>query len=53
MRKIIDKFYLVLIFIFLYAPIVTLMVFSFNDSKLKGKWAGFTLKWYKNLFTDP
>ncbi|MDY2987533.1 MAG: ABC transporter permease, partial [Peptoniphilus sp.] len=47
------KFYLVLIFIFLYAPIVTLMVFSFNDSKLKGKWAGFTLKWYKNLFTDP
>ncbi|EGY79227.1 ABC transporter permease [Peptoniphilus indolicus] len=53
MRKIIDKFYLVLIFIFLYAPIVTLMVFSFNDSKLKGKWAGFTLRWYKNLFTDP
>ncbi|WP_455257955.1 ABC transporter permease [Peptoniphilus asaccharolyticus] len=53
MRKIIDKFYLVLIFIFLYAPIVTLMVFSFNNSKLKGKWAGFTLKWYKNLFSDP
>lgn len=29
------------------------MVFSFNNSKLKGKWAGFTLKWYKNLFSDP
>lgn len=53
MRKFIEKFYLVLVFLFLYAPIITLMVFSFNDSKLKGKWAGFTLRWYENLLTDP
>lgn len=53
MRKILEKIYLGLIFLFLYAPIITLMVFSFNDSKLKGKWAGFTFRWYQNLLTDP
>jgi len=53
MRKIIDRIYLFLIFLFLYAPIIVLVVFSFNNSKLRGSWAGFTLKWYKNMFTDP
>lgn len=53
MKKIIDKIYLFLIFIFLYAPIFVLIVFSFNNSKLRGSWAGFTLKWYKNLLNDP
>lgn len=52
-RKIIDKLYLALVFIFLYAPIAVLIVFSFNDSKLRGSWAGFTLKWYKELLNDP
>lgn len=52
-RKIIDRLYLILIFIFLYAPIVVLIVFSFNDSKLRGKWAGFTLRWYKELISNP
>ena len=52
-RKIIDKLYLALVFIFLYAPIAVLIVFSFNDSKLRGSWAGFTLKWYKELLDDP
>jgi spermidine/putrescine transport system permease protein len=52
-KKIIDKIYLFLIFIFLYAPIFVLIVFSFNNSKLRGSWAGFTLKWYKNLLNDP
>ena len=41
-----------IIFIFLYTPIVTLMVFSFNDSKSMGKWSGFTLKWYSQLFEN-
>ncbi|GAA0068939.1 ABC transporter permease [Clostridium sardiniense] len=49
-EKFIKKFYLAIIFIFLYAPIVTLMVFSFNDSKSMGKWNGFTFKWYGELF---
>ncbi len=52
-RKTLDKIYLALVFIFLYAPIAVLIVFSFNDSKLRGSWAGFTLKWYKELLNDP
>ncbi len=48
-EEFIKKFYLAIIFIFLYAPIVTLMVFSFNDSKSMGKWNGFTFKWYGEL----
>lgn len=47
-----SKFYLVIIFAFLYTPIVTLMVYSFNDSKTMGGWSGFTLKWYKQLFQN-
>ncbi len=46
------KFYLVLIFIFLYAPIVVLMIFSFNDSKSRAVWSGFTFKWYISLFEN-
>lgn len=51
--KILEKFYIVLIFIFLYAPIATLIVFSFNDSKSRASWSGFTLKWYKTMLNDP
>ena len=46
-RKYLQKIYLTLIFILLYAPIVTLVVLSFNQSKTRAKWGGFTLKWYK------
>ena len=46
------KIYIALIFIFLYAPIVTLMVLSFNASKTRAKWGGFTLQWYQNLFKN-
>lgn len=49
-KNISKKVYITLIFIFLYAPIVTLMVLSFNASKTRAKWGGFTLKWYKELF---
>ena len=41
--------YLTLIFIFLYAPIVTLIIFSFNEGK-GSRWKGFSLKWYEDLF---
>ena len=47
--KFLQKVYLSIIFIFLYAPIVVLVVFSFNDSKSRGRWGGFTLKWYADL----
>lgn len=46
------KLYLALTFLFLYAPIIVLIVFSFNDSRLRGSWEGFTLKWYVELFQD-
>ncbi|MCE9653984.1 ABC transporter permease [Clostridium celatum] len=52
LESFIKRFYLFIIFIFLYTPIVTLMVFSFNDSKSMGKWSGFTLKWYSQLFEN-
>ena len=47
-----QRIYTFLIFVFLYAPIVTLIVLSFNASKTRAKWGGFTLKWYKNLFKN-
>lgn len=46
------KFYITLIVIFLYAPIATLLVLSFNASKSRAKWGGFTLQWYANLVQD-
>ena len=51
-RKYLQKIYLALIFILLYAPIVTLIVLSFNKSKTRAKWGGFTLKWYKELLKN-
>lgn len=44
------RIYIGLIFLFLYAPIVTLIVLSFNASRTRAKWGGFTLKWYTELF---
>ena len=41
-----------LVFLFLYAPIFVLIVFSFNNSKSRTVWQGFTLKWYAELFQD-
>lgn len=44
------KSYAGIIFAFLYAPIVVLIVYSFNNSKSRANWDGFTLKWYEQLF---
>lgn len=44
------KFYLVLIIAFLYIPIAVLVVLSFNNSRSRVVWGGFTLEWYKTLF---
>ncbi|MBQ8095006.1 MAG: ABC transporter permease [Clostridia bacterium] len=46
------KVYIGLIMAFLYAPIVLLILYSFNDSKSRANWGGFTLRWYKELFSD-
>lgn len=52
MRNTLKKLYITLILIFLYAPIVTLIVLSFNKSKTRAKWGGFTGKWYLSLFKN-
>ncbi len=49
MKKRLKQIYIFLIFIFLYAPIATLMVLSFNSSKTRAKWGGFTTRWYSSL----
>lgn len=46
------RIYLFLIFVFLYGPIATLIVLSFNESKFRGRWGGFSLKWYESLFSS-
>lgn len=51
-KKHIQKIYIALIFIFMYAPIITLIVLSFNASRTRAKWGGFTLKWYGALFSN-
>jgi len=43
---------MILGFIFLYAPIVSLVIFSFNESKLVTVWGGFSTKWYGELMHD-
>ena len=52
MRNVARRIYIGLIFLFLYAPIGTLVVLSFNASKSRAKWGGFTLKWYQSLFQN-
>lgn len=52
MRNILRRLYIGLIFLFLYAPILTLIVLSFNASKTRAKWGGFTIKWYLQMFEN-
>lgn len=51
-KKVFKNLYLLALLIFMYAPIITLIVLSFNSSKSRAKWGGFTLVWYQNLFSD-
>ena len=46
------RLFMGLVFLFLYAPIFVLIVFSFNNSKSRTVWNGFTLNWYVELFRD-
>ncbi len=47
-----SQIYLALILLLTYLPIIVVVVFSFNDSKLFVSWEGFSLRWYKELFQD-
>jgi spermidine/putrescine transport system permease protein len=46
------KLYAILIYVFLYAPIAVLILFSFNSSNSTGVFTGFSLRWYKELLSD-
>lgn len=49
---ILNRFFMLLVGLFLYAPIFVLIVFSFNATKSRTVWAGFTLDWYGKLFQN-
>ena len=49
---ILSRLFLALVFLFLYAPILVLIAFSFNDSKSNAVWGGFTLDWYVQLLNN-
>lgn len=47
-----ENVYMFLMFLFFYLPIAVLIVFSFNDSKSRGTWGGFSLRWYAEMLED-
>ena len=51
-RRMLKNAYMVLVFVFLYAPVAVLIVFSFNESKSRAVWGGFTLEWYRKLMQN-
>jgi spermidine/putrescine transport system permease protein len=50
--KILRKFYWAFVLLFMYLPIFVMIAFSFNRTKSRTVWSGFTLKWYFELFHD-
>lgn len=50
MRKVLGKIYLLIIVLFLYMPILTLVILSFNESKSMSVFTRFSLKWYEEMF---
>ncbi len=52
MKKVLSRVYLAFIFILLYAPIAVLIIFSFNNSRTRAKWGGWTFRWYVQMFQD-
>ena len=52
-KKISKRIYVSLILLFLYAPIFTLIVLSFNESRSMAVWKGFSLQWYVDSYKGP
>ena len=52
MMKFLSKAYMFIVFALLYAPIVVLIVFSFNDGGSLNEFTEFSFAWYKELFAD-
>ena len=51
--RIMHPLMVLLVYLFLYLPIVLLAIFSFNASQFPVEWTGFSLKWYKALWYNP
>ena len=51
-NSVLNRLFMVLVFVFLYAPIVLLIIFSFNAGNSNTVWKGFSLTWYKDLLHD-
>ena len=49
MKRALRNIYLTSVYLFLYVPILILIIYSFNDSKYSTNWQGFTLKWIDSL----
>jgi len=52
MSRFLKRFYLGLVYAFLYVPLLVVFVYSFNSSRFSTRWSGFTLNWYKILFNN-
>ena len=53
MMQFLKNAYIAVVYLFLYIPVLVLVVFSFNSSKYAVGWNGFSLKWYTDLFSSP
>ena len=51
-RTKLPNIYLTVIFVMMYLPILLVIIYSFNQSKISSVWDGFSLKWYRELFAD-
>lgn len=52
LAKFLSRFYVYILLLFLYAPILVLIIFSFTNTRIIGNWNGFSLSLYKTLFKD-
>ncbi len=52
MTRATSPFYVTLIYLFFYIPIIVLIAYSFNNAQYSLLWHGFSLRWYQELFTD-
>jgi len=51
-RRLVKNGYMAFIFTFLYAPVLVLIIFSFNQARSRAVWGGFTLDWYRKLLQN-
>lgn len=50
--RFLQNLYILLVFLFLYVPIIMVIIFSFNTSKMNIVWEGFTIQWYGSFFQN-